>query len=187
MRFTRCNDHNPLVDLHELRKACISALLQLDIHKDKTPISNYYKGQSTYRHIQAHESCVLLKRTTVRETLCCAWSYNDSDGSCSVEYLSVVFLFVRRNIHHQSSSSSSSSCGLSLNGHCCFHERPPSRRLAHGKHLSCDVSSGIPCQANAGKLGGLNQKNSLESALGRPETLLPQYSPNKIVCILEKR
>jgi len=52
----------------------------------------------------------------------------------------------------ETSSLSSSTCGLSLNGRCCFHEWPSCRRLAHRKH-SAEMSL-VACQANAGKLGG---------------------------------
>jgi len=38
----------------------------------------------------------------------------------------------------------SSSCGLSLNGCCCFHKWPPWRRLTHGKHVSWDVPGSSP-------------------------------------------
>jgi len=64
-------------------------------------------------------------------------------------------------------SSSSSSSGLPLNGRRRLHEWPPwCRRLAHGKHLSWDA----PPVARRANTVTENQKNSLESPLGRPST-----------------
>ena len=40
--------------------------------------------------------------------------------------------------------SSSSSCGLSMNGRCRLHKRPPCRKLIHGKHFSWYVPGNSP-------------------------------------------
>ena len=88
------------------------------------------------------------------EKQCCNVCQNPADATCMMPSV----------IYPTSSSSSSSSCGLSLNGCCRFHERPPQRRLTHGKHISWDVPGSSP-----GKCRQVGWPKTRKIAWNRPQ------------------
>jgi len=62
---------------------------------------------------------------------------------------------------------SSSSCGSSLNGRCRFHEWSPCSRLLM-ENFNWDVPAVARCRQTRASWVAENQKNCLESPLGRP-------------------